>query len=214
MNKIIVYVEGPSDKASMAALLKPLIEEKRQQGVSIEFFPAVEGDRKAYIISKVPKKAVNIISENQHSVVVAMPDLYPRNKGISHDTFAELKSGILRNFDEALKARGVASDARMKERFKVFCFKYELEALVLAAKDALMGRLGIKKLDCTWKLPVEDQNHDRPPKTIIKELFEKCGKKYDGVVDGPVILGSCRYQEIADDCPQCLKPFVEFLEGQ
>ena len=45
--RVIVYVEGPSDKAAMNALLEPLLEQKRQEGISIEFFETPAGDRKA-----------------------------------------------------------------------------------------------------------------------------------------------------------------------
>ena len=34
--KVIVYVEGPSDKLAMEALLRPLLERKRGNGVSID----------------------------------------------------------------------------------------------------------------------------------------------------------------------------------
>jgi len=34
--RILVYVEGTSDKSAMEALLAPLIEEKLNQGISIE----------------------------------------------------------------------------------------------------------------------------------------------------------------------------------
>lgn len=212
MKEVMVYVEGPSDKAAMEALLRPLIEHKRQHGVSIDFFPATEGDHKAYVLTKVPRRAVNILSNKQHALVVAMPDLYPQNKAFKHETVAELRKGILKIFETALKDKGVA-DARLKERFKVFCFKYDLEALILASGEALKTRLGAKQLNITWQTPVEDQNNDKPPKSIVKELFRKHGKGYKEIVDATVILGSCRYQEIALQCPQCFKPFVEFLEG-
>ena len=47
--RVIVYVEGPSDKAAMNALLEPLLEQKRQEGISIEFFKTPAGDRKASV---------------------------------------------------------------------------------------------------------------------------------------------------------------------
>ena len=34
--KVIVYEEGPSDKLGLTALLRPLIEKKRREGVSID----------------------------------------------------------------------------------------------------------------------------------------------------------------------------------
>ncbi len=45
MKRVIIYVEGRSDKDAMTALLQRLIEQKRQEGMSIEFFEAPGGDR-------------------------------------------------------------------------------------------------------------------------------------------------------------------------
>lgn len=211
--KVVVYVEGPSDRAAMLALLDPLLKQKRQEGVSIDFFESREGDKKASVLTKVPKRAAIIIRNDLSSIVVAMPDLYPKNKSFPHTTFEELRVGMMRNFEEALQSRGRKTDTRLRERFRVFCFKYDLEALILAAEEALRERLGVTALARRWRVPVEDQNHNCPPKRIVQELFEKCGKRYQGTVDAPLILAASRYQEIADRCPQCFKPFVQFLAG-
>jgi len=209
--EVIVYVEGPSDKSAMEALLNPLLQQKRKEGVIIKFFEAPRGDKKESVLMKVPRRAVNIIRNKRDSVVVAMPYLYPRNKGFKHETFDELKTGIHKNFDDALRNKGVEDDHRLKERFQVFCFKYDLEVLILAAEEALKKRLGVELLDITWQIPVEDQNHDNPPRQIVEKLFEQQGGSYQGTDDAPLILGESNYQDIADKCPQCFKPFVDFL---
>jgi hypothetical protein len=197
----------------MLALLDPLLKQKQQEGIRIDFFESPEGDKKTSVLTKVPKRAAAIICNDPSTIVVAMPDLYPKNKAFPHETFEELKAGILRNLDDALQSRGKKGDSRLKERFKVFCFKYDLEALILAAREALKERLGVRSLSVTWRIPVEDQNHNRPPKCIVEELFAKHGKRYQGTVDAPRILGASKYQDIADRCPQCFKPFVQFLAG-
>ena len=92
--KVIVYVEGKSDRLGMETLLRPLVEEKRQQGVDIQFYETPNGDRKTAVLRKVPKKAVNTLRNLPHSVVVALPDLYPRNKGFPHETVDELVEGV------------------------------------------------------------------------------------------------------------------------
>jgi len=211
--RVMVYVEGSSDKAAMNALLEPLLEQKRQEGVAIHFFESPSGDKKASVLTRVPLRAVNIILNDPHSIVVAMPDLYPRNKVFRHETVEELAEGILKNFDDALRAKGVVDDVRPKHRFKVFCFKYDLEALILASEKALKSQLGARSLDPMWRIPVEDQDHERPPKRIVEDLFRRYGKGYKDTVDAPLILSASNYQEIAERCPQCFKPFVEFLAG-
>ena len=209
--EVIIYVEGPSDQAAMEALLEPLIEEKSREGIVITFSRALRGDRKRYILLEVPRRAVDIIISKPHTIVVAMPDLYPRNKGFKHETFDELKTGILRNFSNALRHKGAADDSCVRERFRVFCFKYDLEALVLASQEALRKQLGIDRLKVTWRTPVEDQDHDNPPRQIVESLFKEHGQTYKTREHAPLILGASDYRDIAEKCPQCFKPFVEFL---
>ena len=88
-----------------------------------------------------------------------------------------------------------------------------MEALILASESALGDKLGVTDLDVTWTIPVEDQNHDRPPSKIVEQLFKDSGKGYNKTVDAKLILPHTSYQEITDKCTQCFKPFVEFIEG-
>lgn len=210
--QIIIYVEGVSDKNVLSVLLNPLIEQKQQKGIAIAFFEATEGDRKKFVVEKAPVRAVNILSNQQDALVVAMPDLYPKNKGFPHNTAQELANGIQKNFENALKNKGI-TDERLNERFKVFCFKYELEVLLLAAEDALKAYLGVETFAVKWKKPVEDQNHDKPPKQVIEELFQKSQRTYKEADDAARILSGVNYQDIAAACPQCFAPFVAFLES-
>lgn len=160
---------------------------------------------------KVPKKAANILLNEPDSIVVALPDLYPRNKAFPHETFDELRDGLEANFERELRAKGAGDDARLRVRFKVFCFKHDLEALVLAAEEALKSRLGIKTFGVPWTRPVEDQDQDDPPRRVIERLFDRHGDRYKDTIDAPLILGDSQYLVIADRCPQCFKPLVEFL---
>ncbi|MEH1930292.1 MAG: hypothetical protein V7K14_19400 [Nostoc sp.] len=62
----------------------------------------------------------------------------------------------------------------------------------------MISVLGVNCLTVTWTRPVEEQNHNVPPKNIVEEIFIKCANKYKGTVDAPRILGSARYQDIAE----------------
>ncbi len=210
--RVVVYVEGRSDKDAMKALLSPLLERKRKEGVAIGFFEFPDGDRKKALLTKVPVKAANIILTVPGSIVVAVPDLYPRNKAFPHETADELTAGILARFESAVRRKNANELERAKGRFRAFCFKYDLEALVLAAEESLKARLEAPGLERTWRDPVEDQDHDHPPKRVVEQLFKDRNKPYVDTVDAPVILGSCAYQDISDRCPQCFKPFVQFLD--
>lgn len=208
---VIVYVEGPSDKLAMQTLLQPLIDRKLGEGISIEFFPAPSGDAKESVLTKVPKRAVNILSNQPDSIVIAMPDLYPKNKAFPHACFAEMESGIAANFNRALREKHI-DDQRVRDRFRVFCFKHDLEALLLALPEELARQLGAS-INSTWAQPVEDQNHGRPPKRIVEELYRSHGRRYKDTVDAPLVLNAARYQTVAERCSQCFKPFVDYLES-
>jgi len=208
---VIVYVEGPSDKLGMEALLWPLLEERRQAGVGIEFFESPKGDKKISLLTKVPVKAANILLNDPHALVVVLPDLCPRNKGFPHETTGELIDGIMASFRKALSDKGAGDQPTVENRFRVFCFKYDLEALLLAADEPLSRFLGLRSLPRHWRVPVEDQDHERPPRMIVEELFLAHGRRYRDTLHAPPILGRANYLELAGRCKQCFRPFVEFL---
>lgn len=206
-----VYLEGRSDVLALEALLKPLIDRQQEQGVSIDFYETLPGHRKESLLLKLPQKAVRILQNDPNAVVVAVPDLYPMNQGFRHQTAEELIHGLEGQFVTACKRAN--ADARLAHRFKAFCFKYDLEALILAAKDQLASSLGRLTLEPTWTIPVEDQDNDNPPKRIVEALYREVGAFYSETIDAPLILGYADYNLIAEQCPQCFKPFVKFLEN-
>jgi len=211
IDEVIIYVEGRSDILAMETLLYPLLAEIQQKGIRIQFFEAPGGDRKKSLLAKVPIKAVDILRNKRNSIVITIPDLYPRNKGFVHETFDDMKNGIFELFDKSLKSKGLQDDARLITRFHVFCFKYDLESLILASKKSLESYLGTQSIEITWQMPVEDQNHSNPPKRIVESIFIKYGKKYVDTIDAPAIFRTANYKYIAEQCPQCFKLFVDFL---
>lgn len=213
--RVIVYVEGRSDIYALQTLLRNLIEAKNRQGVSINFFEAQQGDKKISLLNKTPKRAVNILLNDPNAHVVIMPDLYPYNKGFPHENFSQLKNGILHNVQEEMRRKGISED-RINDylaRLQVFCFKHDMEVLLLASPEALEEYLGIK-INPDWAEAVEDVNNNRPPKRVVEALFRQQKRKYTETIDAPCILEKMawQYHQVARRCPQCFLPFVEFLE--
>ncbi|MFH1739423.1 MAG: DUF4276 family protein [bacterium] len=208
--KVIVYVEGPSDKLAMEVLLAPLLEEKRKAGVAVEFFHT-EGKRS--LLTKIPRRAANIVRNQPDSIVVAVPDLYPKNIGFNHETLEDLRSGMIESYRSTLHEKYADYDQRIEERFQVFCFKHDLESLVLACEQRLRQYLGTERFSIQWHRDVEEQDDKNPPKKIVEQLFRDCGKRYVPTVDAPAILAQGQYEEVSNRCSQCFKPFVEFLAG-
>lgn len=211
--RVEVYVEGESDVYAMKNLLAPLLRAKRGAGVNIKFFRARKGDAKSYLVSIAPVDAASTLPADPGVTMVVMPDLYPKDKPDKHETPEQLRALVVGNFKKALADRGRNCTSDLEDRFRVFCFKHDLEALLLAAPRQLGARLGNAGLKETWRRPVEDQNHAKPPKAVVQELFRKHKKSYDQTVDAPLILASADLSAITQACPQCFKPFVDFLES-
>lgn len=211
MSRIVCYVEGAGDKLAMESLLRPLIEAKLAAGITIEFFETPGGDRKKAVLLKGPEKAVNILRNISEAQVALIPDLFPKNRGFPHETSDELRHGILQVARKVVARKKL--DPRLLVRLHVFCFKHDMEALLLASETTLAGRLGVTRLTPTWIRPVEAQDLDHPPKRVIEELFKRHGRRYKETVDAPAILAAESYASLAERCPQCFAPFVEWLES-
>ena len=136
MSEVFVYVEGPSDQLGMRQLFADVMEIAKQKGRTVDFYPL---NGKEPLLNKGPIKAINILRNRPNSYVFLVPDLYPPNKPFPHINFEELKDHLKIRFDEELKRK--RCDNRLADRFFVHCFKYDLEALVLASEKALLARL-------------------------------------------------------------------------
>lgn len=203
--KIIVYVEGPSDRTSMEKLLSPLIQEASVKGVAIKF-SSLEGKKK--LVNKGPKKALNIIRNNPDDCVFLVPDLYPVNVSVPHASREELQSALKQSFDQLVTEKGL-QDIQPGERYFVHCFKYDMESLLLASKDALKARVGKERFSAAWSMPVEDQDENDPPKKVVERIFSGAGMKYKDTVDAPWIMERSDLNAVLDQCPQAFAPFVE-----
>lgn len=213
--RVVVYVEGESDSLSMLQLLRPLIRRKKDEGIDISFHPSLPGRNKHSALTKIPLKAFHILRAAPDSYIAVIPDLYPletRDVPFKHESADELIDVMRKGFKNVLADNGIDDDS-MVARFIPFCFKYELEALVLAATDELQAFLGVDDFSRSWTIPVEEQNDAEPPKQVVRELFREVNKRYIEKTHAPYILSAADYSEIAERCPQCFKPFVDFSKG-
>lgn len=214
--KVLVYVEGPSDRNALDALLRPVIEAGREQGIGISFHPQHSKDA---VLDDVPRKAAALLGDRPEDLVIALPDLYPmsRYEGTrnAHSSFDELQGLLRGRFDECAAALKLPEKARA--RFRVHCLKHDLEALLLAAPDELRRRLGTRdQLRGRWRKPVEDQNDDQPPKRVVEDLFRKYRRKpgYVDTTDAPWILDRADLAAVERACPQRFRAFVEDLRAE
>ncbi|MBI4704015.1 MAG: DUF4276 family protein [Deltaproteobacteria bacterium] len=211
--KILVYVEGPSDRDALCALLRPVIEAGRERGIGISFHP--QGNKDA-VLDDVPRRAADHLADRPDDWVVALPDLYPMSSYAgarnAHASFPDLEKLLRDRFDRRAETLGLPDEVR--QRFRVHCLKHDLEVLLLAAADQLRLRLGTKHaLRKGWRKPVEDQDDDRPPKRVVEDLFKKYRKKpgYVDTMDAPWILERADLAVVEKSCPQRFGPLVTDL---
>lgn len=206
MSEVFVYVEGPSDQLGMRELFANIIDIANQNGNSVDFYPL---NGKEPLLNKGPIRAINILRNRPNSYVFLVPDLYPPNKPFPHVNYNELKDELRKRFDQELRRKGC--DDRLSDRFFVHCFKYDLEALILASETAFLARIEKHQFSRSWTKPVENQNHYNPPKRIVEAIFSDSGMKYKDTADVPWILKRASYTELTGKCSQNFKPFVEDL---
>lgn len=209
--KILIYVEGPSDKLAMEKLLEPIISEALKNGVKVTFHP-MGGKEK--LLLRVPKKAFNIISNDPDAYVFALPDLHPPNVVFLYKSFIELKEALSGEYNRIIQKRKKKNFKNYEERFYIHCSKHDLEALILAGEDRLRSYLGVKKFNIKWKIPVEDQDLDDPPCYIVERIFKENGRNYKDNITryAPEILSGVDFRELMKKCPQNFKPFIEDIQ--
>lgn len=148
MNETFVYLEGPSDKLGLEKLLAGPLAAASRKGYAFFFF---ELGGKKPLLNKGPAKAIAILRNRPKSRVFLVPDLYPPNTPFDHKTFEQLKAETESRFNAEIKRQRL--DTGLARRFKVHCFQYDLEVLLLAAEKPLQSRLGSTTLTVKWKKP-------------------------------------------------------------
>ncbi len=212
--KVRIYVEGTSEREALRRLLAPIVVDHGQPGVTVQWFPQ---DGKAQILNRVPRMAADLLKDAPEDWVIALPDLHPmspyRGTVNEHSSFAQLRALMERKFVARADEVGLRNVCR--RRFRVHCLKHDLEALVLAAPDALRDRLGTPhRLEEGWRRPVETQNGERPPKYVVDGLFKQYrSRAYEETQDAPWILDRANLGDVERACPQQFAPFVAELRA-
>jgi hypothetical protein len=207
---VLVYVEGPGDRAALDELFQEAAQEAR---IKLNFIPKNNKDR---LIREVPGNAARHLASNPEDWVFALPDLFPMDQNqespYAHSTAKELAQVLREQFQQA--ASGMKLPAQALSRFRPHCLKHDLEVLLLAVPELLRKRLGTEdKLERNWRKPVEDQNGQKPPGYVVEELFKRYAKKkkYDKVLDPARILKGARLEDLRAACGQCFDPFADEL---
>jgi len=194
--KAWVFVEGLSDQLGLEAFWKPWRERLRTKGQGIKIIPL---KNKANFLKKFGQHAAEKLAASGDDLVIGMPDLHPivsyAATAWAHSDAATLKNVQAKAVRAALTTtqgfHPKRADAAMARLYPSL-FKYDFEMLLLAAEDALRKTLGTSERLGDWRVPVEDQNLDRPPKRVIEEIFRTKSttrSTYRDTRDAPAVLG-------------------------
>ncbi|MHC4477437.1 MAG: DUF4276 family protein [Planctomycetota bacterium] len=173
--KVWVYVEGESDRKALEALWESWRNQLRGAGHGISIITLVD---KARFLGKIGARAGEKLCNNNADIVIGLPDLYPTREyqgtAFEHSDLADLKriqkGAVLRALQETFGLR-IDRAKELLARFYPCALKYDLEMLLLAAKEQLRSYLRTPDQLGRWRNPVEDQDQDDPPKRIVEQLF-------------------------------------------
>ncbi len=194
--KVWVYVEGQSDRLGLGALWAKWIHslDSNQWGLKL-----IALSTKDKFLRKIGPYAAEKLSNDLHDLVVGLPDFYPNanyaQTPMRHDTVEELQELQRRSVKKALqKTHGIRGNALQQamNRFWPSALKHDMEMLLLAAKQQLRAVLGTENALGNWRVPVEEQDQNKPPKRIVQQLFiTKTARKraYRETKDAPAVLG-------------------------
>ncbi|MDC0711577.1 DUF4276 family protein [Stigmatella sp. ncwal1] len=211
--KVLVYVEGPGDRASLEMLFREVRQQGRQSKVSITFHHTGGKD---WILRYLGKTVASELKSSPDNYVFALPDLYPMAKYDRtlevHHSFGELRALLWKRFMEEADREGLPEAVR--SHYRIHCLKHDLEVLLLGAPDILKQRLNTDEgIEKQWRKPPEDQNDQKPPKRVVEQLFMKYRRRaYIETTDAPWILERASARELCAACPQNFKPLFHELE--
>ena len=207
--KIWVYVEGKSDQKSLAALWDDWSKQLRQRGWGINLIPLQDKSR---YFRKIGARVAEKLTGDTNDLVVGLPDFYPNKEyaktRYKHDNLRQLQDVQKRLVKKSLHNMGYVDENSHMQRFYASALKHDLEMLLLAAEDKLQAKLKTKRKG-RWIKPPENQNQARPPKNIVKELFQQhLNRAYRETSDAAAILRTANLRQVIYDsngsrqCPE------------
>jgi hypothetical protein len=173
--KVWVYVEGEADRNALNTLWDAWRKKLQIGGWGIAVIPL---GSKSRFFQKIGQHTAEKICANQQDLVVGLPDLYPNSPyattKFKHEDVCELKQVQQREVAAVLQTVYGLNAKQVSQhlgRFLPCVLKYDLEMLLLAAREQLRAHLGTIDQLGGWQRPVEDQDQNQPPKHLVQQLF-------------------------------------------
>ena len=194
--KFVLFVEGHTEKKSIAPFLKRWLDPKLNQPVRIQ---PVRFDGWAEMVKDMPNKTRRHLEgpeRDQIIAVVALLDLYGPTIYPGHLTSSEER------------CRWAVEDLTRKvgqERFRMFFAVHEVEAWLLSRSD-MFPREIVNKFPGKVQHP-ETVNFDIPPAKLLDNLYNQYLKRdYNKVVLGSNFFRSLDPDVVYQKCPHLPPP--------
>lgn len=191
--KLWIFVEGESDRIALNTLWATWRVSLQSVGWGIQIIVL---DDKSRFFRKIGHRAAEKLANNEDDLVVGLPDLYPNreymNSRYKHGDIDELKKVqtalVKKELTEVFGFLPTQIQALLG-RFHPTAFKYDMEMLLLAARDGLRDVLDTPDALGNWRHPVEEQNQTKPPKYVVEDLFQaKKGRRYRDTIHAKAVL--------------------------
>lgn len=199
--KFVLFVEGHTEKKSIAPFLKRWLDPKLNHPVGIQ---PIRFDGWAEMVKDMPEKTrwhLEGPKRDQIIAVVALLDLYGPN----------IYPGHLTSVEE--RYRWAVADLTKKvgqERFRMFFAVHELEAWLLSC-PGLFPRAVASKFSGRIQNP-ETVNFDTPPARLLDNLYNQAFKRnYDKVIFGGDLFQKLDPNEVYQKCPHFAAMMDELL---
>ena len=198
--KLVVCVEGYTEKRVIPSLLKRWLDTRLTQPIGVQIDRS-EGWRELW--DDLPKKARMYLNGPRESEIVGIvglmdlygPTIYPGGVTTATDRAAWAKSEI----------EGRVSDVR----FRMFFAVHELEAWLLSDPTLFAG--GVKRAIAGDKRAPEAINFDESPSKLLQRLFSQEGRYYKKVVDGGNLFARLNPDTVYRKCPHFQRMMDELL---
>ncbi len=199
--KFVLFVEGYTEKKSIAPFLKRWLDPRLDQPVGIQ---TVRFDGWAEMVKDLPRKAPMYLRGPQADQIIAVvalldlygPDIYPPHAETTTDRLNWAKADIEQKVGQ--------------DRFRIFFAVHEVEAWLLSAPD-LFPRKVIGRFPANVQQP-ETVNFETPPAAMLTRLYDQHLKRsYRKVSDGQDLFQRLDSEVVYQKCPYFARMMDELL---
>jgi uncharacterized protein DUF4276 len=201
--KLILLVEGDTERAVLPEFLKRWLDPKLGRPVSLEVVNFGSNGEYLKEVAKMTAKYLNGPKSQEVIAVIGLLDLY----GLPDNFFP---SDISNAQDRYSWAKQKLEEHVGQAKFRQFFAMHELEAWLLS-DPSIFPRDIEKEFPRSIRNP-ESVNFNEPPARLLERLYQRnIGKRYKKKVDGPKLFRKLDPEIAYQKCPRLKEMLDEML---